>query len=66
MEGGEKEDRGKKPMVKKKKRSFLERAIEGILGLGMAYLSGSATSDALRFILFATGLLILIYALYPD
>ena len=57
---------GEMPKKNKKRRSFLERAIEGIIGIGLAYLSGSATSFEFRFILFAVGLLVVIYALYPD
>lgn len=59
-------------MPKKKGRSFLERAVEAILGVGLAYLSGSAyassatSSILLRFGLFALGVLIVIYAVYPD
>jgi hypothetical protein len=65
VEGGEKENTGEK-MGKKKKRSFLERAIEGLTGAFIMYLSGSATNDLLKGVLVVIGFVLVIYAVASD
>ena len=66
-ERGDKENKEEtKVPKKKKKRSYLERAVEGLTGIFIAFLSGSATNDVLRFILFLFGILLVLYAVVSD
>ncbi|MCJ7635372.1 hypothetical protein MUP77_23660 [Candidatus Bathyarchaeota archaeon] len=64
MKGGEIENRSGR-MGKKKKKSFLERGLEAVLGAFLAYLSGSATGFV-QVILLIAGVVIIIYALFAD
>jgi hypothetical protein len=64
MEGGEKENRGK--VMPKKKRSFLERALEAITGAFIIYLSSSATNDIVKGFVIVFGIIILLYSVIPD
>lgn len=66
MEGGEKEVGEEKTVPKGKKRGFLERGIEGLTGAFVMYLSGSATVDVLKVVLFVIGFILVIYAVAPD
>ena len=64
VNGGDLQNR-KENMPKKKKRGFLERAIEAITGAFIAYLSGSAT-DIVRFVLLFGGIILILYAISSD
>ena len=64
VERGEIENRSGR-MVKKKRKSSLERGLEAILGIFLAYLSGSATG-VVQVLLLIAGVVIIIYALFAD
>jgi hypothetical protein len=65
MQGGEIKNRNEN-MPKKKKRGFLERAIEGITGVFIALLSSSATTDVIKGTLLISGILLILYAVSSD
>jgi hypothetical protein len=52
-------------MSKKKGKSLLERGIEAILGAFLTYLSGLATG-IVQPVLFVSGIVIVIYAVFSD
>ena len=64
VDGGEIENRSER-MGKKKKKSSLERGLEAILGIFLAYLSGS-TTGIVQALLLVAGVVIIIYALFAD
>lgn len=68
MEGGEIDNRYEKVGKKKKekKRGFLERAVEGITGAFIVYLSASATVEVTKGVLLLAGIILVIYAVIPD
>ena len=55
----------KKPRLKKSERTFLERAIEAIIGAFVIYLSASAT-DTWQIVLVILGIVLVIHALASD
>jgi hypothetical protein len=63
VEGGEVRNRNGK--MTRKKKSLLERGFEAILGVFLAYLSGSATGIA-QFLLLMVGAVVVLYAIFAD
>ena len=66
MIGGEIGNRKEEMPRQKKKRGFLERAVEGVTGAFIVYLSASATVQVIQGLLLLFGIIIVLYAVASD